>query len=186
MIKIVTTRGQDIGTALAGAFQRALREIQSQAGAEMAKGLRDSVQEHISRKNPGSRHWDPDKVSISGALGVQGNVDVDIPGAGRAYHDVDIRPVHKKALAIPLHSNAFLGKPSEVPDLILIKKKDGKAFLAQELKNGGLRFMYVLKDHVHQNQDPTLMPSDQTMAKRMERDVMRLCQRAIQRAMQSV
>lgn len=65
------------------------------------------------------------------SLGVLGQVDIDIPGVTRAYHDIDIRPRYKKHLAIPMHENAFLGKPAEVPDLLFIKKKDGSAFLAQ-------------------------------------------------------
>ena len=165
MIKIVSQSNQPIEMYLASVFKRALQAIQDDSGKIMADSMTKTTRDHFERKYPGSQHYSPSKVNPGDSLGVLGQVDIDIPGVTRAYHDIDIRPRYKKHLAIPMHGNAFLGKPAEVPDLLFIKKKDGSAFLAQQLANGsGLRFMYALKDHVHQKQDNTIMPTDEALA----------------------
>ena len=51
-----------------------------------SNAMQRAIREHIEEKYPGSKHWDPSKVTSNG----DGTVDVDIPGAGRAYHDIQL------------------------------------------------------------------------------------------------
>ena len=54
-----------------------------------------------------------------------------MPGASRAYHDVTIRPVNRKAIPIPVHQAAYGKKPADVYGLFVYKSKNGSAFLAK-------------------------------------------------------
>ena len=54
-----------------------------------------------------------------------------MPGASRAYHDVTIRPVKRKAITIPVHQAAYGKKPTDVSGLFVYKSKNGSAFLAK-------------------------------------------------------
>lgn len=56
--------------------------------------------QHVSSRYPGSKHWDPSKITpkMDGSIGV----DIDIPGADRAWHDIDIYPKNASWLTIPL------------------------------------------------------------------------------------
>ena len=83
-------------------------------------------------------------------------IDIDIPGAGRAYHDVDIYPKNANWLAIPLHAAARGRNPREFKGLFKPKNKNILALV----QNNALVAMYALSRHVHQNQDSSLLPSD--------------------------
>lgn len=113
----------------------------------MSRELQDKVREHLKERFPGSSHWDPSKVSMQlgrkTADGAEGGVDVAIPGASRAYHDVAIKPVSRQAITIPLHQAAFGKKPADVSGLFVVKSKSGSAFLA---KNEGkeLQLLWLL------------------------------------------
>lgn len=86
-----------------------------------------------------------------------------MPGITRAYHDIDIVPKTSKKLAIPLHRSAYGAAPRKTPDLFYAKNAKGTEMLAK-IEGGSLVAMYILKDRVHQRQDSSLMPSDQTIA----------------------
>ena len=86
-----------------------------------------------------------------------------MPGASRAYHDIDIRPKVRQALTIPMHREAFGRSAADFNDLFAVKKKDGKAFLASN-NGGNLTMMFFLAKHVHQSRDSKIMPSDSEMA----------------------
>lgn len=185
-MKIVTQAEQQLEVGLQSIFERVLSKLNQDGGQEIAKSIRSTTQDHIAHRYPGSQHWDPSKVKLSQSLGVIGQVDVDIPGASRAYSDLDIHPRFRKALAIPMHSAAYGHKPAEVPDLLLIKKKNGSAFLAQQLMSGGLRFMYVLKDRVHQRRDESLMPSDETYVQNAGDSISKLAVKAVEEVIRSI
>ena len=71
--------------------------------------------------------------------------DIDIPGAGRAYHDVDIYPKNANWLAIPLHAAARGRSPREFKGLFKPKNKNILALV----QNNALVAMYALSKHVH-------------------------------------
>lgn len=118
-------------------------------------------------------HFKPSDVMQPVVSGDNVSVGITTPGITRALHDIIIRPVEARALAIPLHADAYGRQPREYnllhpkgtkEALFLFKAKSGNAFLA---KNDGknLVLMYILKDQVYQRQDPTLLPTKQEMQK---------------------
>ena len=92
--------------------------------------------------------------------GAIGNVNVNIAGAGRAYHDVTIRPVRARHLTIPIHQSAYGKKVSDFNDLF---KPKGKNILARN-ENGQLVAMFALAESAFQKKDPSLMPPDEHLA----------------------
>lgn len=127
---------------------------------------------HVQSRYPGSQHWNPDKISLkqeeqnektySGSL----KLNVDIPGASRAYHDIDIYPKNGNWLAIPLHPFLVGMSARTQPGLFRPFKKGSSGrpelanVLAQKTEGGALVFMYALSKHVHQNQDSSLLPQE--------------------------
>ena len=65
------------------------------------------------------------------SAGAEGQADVNVAGASRAYHDITITPTSRQALTIPMHQSAYGKSPREVPGLFVLKAKSGSAFLAK-------------------------------------------------------
>lgn len=78
-------------------------------------------------------------------------LDIDIPGASRAWHDIDIYPKNGAYLAIPLLPEAEGLSPSAFSGLFRPwRKGGGEKMNVLALKNGSsLVFMYALSKHVH-------------------------------------
>ena len=100
------------------------------------------------------------------------SVTITTPGISRAYHDIDIYPVNGQFLAIPLHADAYGMGPREFEEkgngkLFRINRKGstekGKVLYTSDVLNGKPIPMYALTAHVHQVQDPSLMPSSDKM-----------------------
>lgn len=127
-------------------------------GQVAAEAICKKIQDHISQRYPSSSHWDPSKVTCSGN-GTKGEVNIDIPGAGRAYHDIDIYPVNAEWLTIPVHPDAKGKSAREFSNLF--KPKDHNILAANE--NGSLVVYYALSKHVHQSQDRSLLPTEKEM-----------------------
>jgi len=145
------------------------------AGTSLAKRIRQHMRllnrsRHSALSGgKSSNHFSPEKVSEPTVSQDAVTVAVDIPGITRAYHDIDIYPKEANALAIPLHASAYGISPRENNDRGTYKlfriKKDGVPgnVLYRNDEGGGLIPMYALVAHVHQVQDPTLMPSNQEL-----------------------
>lgn len=117
---------------------------------------------HVSSRYPGSKHWDPNKITpkTDGSIGV----DIDIPGADRAWHDIDIYPKNGQWLTIPLLPWLVGMSAKDQPGLFRPWRRGGGEranVLAQKSAGGSLVFMYALSKHVHQQQDPSLLPGDE-------------------------
>lgn len=126
--------------------------------------MSDAIRAHFRFQFPGSSHYDPSKVNPSNESRLnEGVVDVDVPGVSRAYHDIDIRPKVRQALTIPMHREAFGRSAADFNDLFVVKKKDGKAFLARN-NGGNLSMMFFLAKHVHQRMNTRIMPTDNELA----------------------
>ena len=151
----------------------------------MAKAIVDTTRSHFTRRWPGSKHYDPNKVYEGDSLGTMGQVIIDVPGVTRAYKDIDIYPKIAKALTIPMHQAAYGKSARSFDDLFVVKKND-KAFLAQGLADGSLQFMYLLCKHVHQNRDSSILPSDDTYAKAMYNRIIHIAHKAISEATRNV
>ena len=145
------------------------------AGTSLAKRIRQHMRllnrtRHSALSGgKSSNHFSPDKVSEPTVSQDAVTVAVDIPGITRAYHDIDIYPKEANALAIPLHASAYGISPRENndrgTDRLFRIKKDGVPgnVLYRNDEDGGLIAMYALTKHVHQVQDPTLMPTNQEL-----------------------
>lgn len=120
-----------------------------------AQGVKDAIADHWSKRFPHSQHWDATLVTPK----EDGTVVVDVPGAGRAYHNVDISPQKAEWLTIPVHPDAK-GKPATIFSNLF--KPKGKNVLAAN-EGGSLVVYYALSKHVHQTQDESIMPSDSVM-----------------------
>ena len=126
--------------------------------------MSDAIRAHFRFQFPGSSHYDPSKVNPSNESRLnEGVVDVDVPGVSRAYHDIDIIPRNRQYLTIPMHREAFGKKAPDFNDLFVVKKKDGKAFLARN-DGGNLAMMFFLAKHVHQRMNTSIMPTDNELA----------------------
>lgn len=92
-------------------------------------------------------------------------MEIDIPGASRAYHDIDIYPKNGEWLTIPLHPFLVGMSARTQPGLFRPRRKGGGLMnvLAQKTEGGALVFMYALSKHVHQKQDSSLLPTDDDM-----------------------
>ena len=122
--------------------------------------MTSSVKSWVQQRYPNSKHWDPNKVTSDKGVGLTGITNVDIEGAGRAYHDVIIRPVRAKMLTIPMHQSAYGKKVSDFNDLF---KPKGKNILARNV-NGNLVAMFALAKSAFQKKDSSLMPTDENLA----------------------
>lgn len=139
----------------------------NQCGKQIADGLLWTTRAHFERIYPGSKHYDPNKVqetTIHNGSEPYGEIEIDVPGIARAYHDVTIRPRFRKWLTIPMRGEAFGKKADDFDNLFVKRKKDGRAYLA-ERQNGHLVYMFRLVKEAFQKRDSKLMPSDQTFTK---------------------
>ena len=141
--------------------------------------MSDAIRAHFRFQFPGSSHYDPKKVNPSNESHLnEGVVDVDVPGVSRAYHDIDIIPRNRQYLTIPMHREAFGKKAPDFNDLFVVKKKDGKAFLAKN-DGGNLSMMFFLAKHVHQRMNTSIMPTDNERASVAMSRLSRLVQESI-------
>lgn len=162
---ITTIDGKLPSTAVADILQQVEYKLGREGAQYAASTMANCIKRHFQMKYPGSSHYSPDKVSTKNSV-----VVVDVPGVARAYHDVTIRPKTAQHIAIPLHRSAYGISPRDVQDLFYTQNKFGTEMLAK-VQGGTLVVMYILKDRVFQKQDPTIMPSDQTMADAIKHNI---------------
>ena len=95
--------------------------------------------------------------------GREATVVVNSPVVARADHDVTIRPVLARALAIPVHPEAYGRRPSVLEQLLgtPIFRPKGKHYLAARMGDGMLRMLYLLVGTAYQLQDETLLPTQE-------------------------
>ena len=176
-IKITATLPPSLtGSGKIGQIESLKPHILLEGGAALQKLLKNHMRmlESTRGKYPSGKrdnHFKPEDVQSPVVNGETVSVGITTPGITRALHDIIIRPVEARALAIPLHADAYGYQPREYnmihpkgskDRIFLIKAKSGNAFLA---KNNGkeLVLMYILKDSVYQRRDPTLLPTTEEM-----------------------
>ena len=159
-ILIQTTDNKPIEQGISAILKRVADQLNRDSGKIASESMTKAVKNWVQQRYPNSQHWDPNKVTQGDSFGVIGTTNVDIPGAGRAYHDVVIKPVHARMLTIPLHQSAFGKKASDFPDLF---KPKGKNILARNV-NGNLVAMFALAKSAFQKKDSSLMPPDEHLS----------------------
>lgn len=153
-------------------IERQKTAILEEAGTSLYELICDWMRQLNQSRSPRSGHFDatPDNVLDPVVDGDSVHVSITIPGITRALHDIVIRPVEAKALAIPVHADAFGMSPREYnqrfpkgsPEALFHPK--GKDWLAKR-DGKGLAVMYYLTDIVHQSQDRSLLPPDEDLNK---------------------
>ena len=159
-IRIQTQSGQPIEYGLKSIFNRIVDSISREFSGIASNTMTNSVKSWVQKRYPNSKHWDTNKITNGKSIGLEGTTNIDIEGAGRAYHDVIIRPVRAKMLTIPMHSDAFHHSARDFNDLF---KPKGKNILARNV-NGNLVAMFALAKSAFQKQDSSLMPTDDNLA----------------------
>ena len=165
MIKIVE---KNTGDSLESAVLKILQRVEydlSHSGNDIANTLEYETKSHIINKYPGSEHYNPDKVVINEVTQNSGQINVDIPGISRAYHDIDIKPINRNYITIPFE-NAINKRASDFSNTFIVTKKNGKKFIAQKTPVG-IAFLFYLSKHVHQQQDETLMPDNDYLVEKI-------------------
>lgn len=158
-------------------LQSQMNSVLLNAGSNLAKCIRRHMR-MLARTRHGSssalgakpsNHFKATDV-LEPKIGEDSSVVVAVttPGISRAYHDIDIYPKEARALAIPLHASAYGISPREINDrglytMFRIKKNGTKGNVLYRSEDNKLIPMYALTQHVHQEQDPTLMPSNEEM-----------------------
>lgn len=163
---LLTRSGLTIGEAI----QQILSQCsvpQATAKAVVQDSLYTTTVNHIHMRYPGSTHWDTSKVKKT----PDGGVGIDIAGASRAYHDIDIRPIRAKFLAIPIHAAAYGKSPKDFGKQLFTIKGKRALFIK---KGSGIVAMFALAKKAHQPQDKTLLPSDATYSKNISTRVAKL------------
>lgn len=172
-------------TALRTSMDRvrgSLRDILMAGGTSAARGIRNHIRmlartRHGTSDRLGARPTNHFKASDVGAPTVSGStvsIPLSTPGIGRAFHPVDILPVEARSLAIPLHADAYGFQPRELTDrgmrLFRIlrrgERRGGELYniLFRRGDRGELIPMYALTQHVRQDQDRSLLPSDKALS----------------------
>lgn len=162
---ITTTDGKSPESGLAEILQRVMYKLGREGQKYAAHGIANCIRRHFQARFPGSSHYSPDKVKVNGV-----DVVVDVPGVTRAYHDMTIRPVRARHLAIPLHRSAYGVSPRQVNGLFYTQNKKGTEMLAKT-EGGSLVVMYILKDIVHQKKDPSIMPPETELVGAIKRNI---------------
>lgn len=86
-------------------------------------------------------------------------ITIGIPGIGRAFHDIEIRPKRARAITIPVHRLAYGKTVYELARTRTIFKPKGKNYLATTEDDGTLTVLYLLRASVRQPRDPSLLPT---------------------------
>lgn len=92
-------------------------------GNIIAESLLVDARTHVQIRQPGSTHWDPSNISMAETTEDSGSIDIDIPGASRAYRDIEILPRWRQHLTIPLHPMAKGKKAEDIDGLFIPKNK---------------------------------------------------------------
>lgn len=104
------------------------------------------------------------------------SIVVSQEGVAQRYFGGTVRARRVKALTIPARPEAEGKSAREFPDLFPVRKKTGlgggqaKGFLARKDGNR-IRVMYWLRASVHQDPDPSVIPSDNALWAAIEPDL---------------
>lgn len=141
---------------------------------EVTRGylLEQAGQRHATADRLGATHsghledaWRAVEGSPIEADGSGATLVLNVPGLGRAFHDVTIVPKAAKALTLPVAALAYNRRAGEFGDQLYVwqSRTTGNAFLAMRQADKQARplLLYLLVRSVTQEQDRTLLPSDE-------------------------
>ena len=157
-----------------------MESVYRNAGVRLARCIRNHMRMLASTRHETANrlgatptnHFKASDVLPPNATNSDVSVTITTPGISRAYHDIDIEPVNGQFLTIPLHADAYGIGAREFEErgygkLFRINRKGstekGNVLYTKDVLNGKPIPMYALTAHVHQVQDPSLMPTNDKM-----------------------
>lgn len=157
-------------------IEAGMSSVYKNAGVRLARVIRNHMRllastRHETANRLGAtptNHFRASDVQPPNATSSDVSVTVTTPGISRAYHDIDISPVNGSHLTIPLHADAYGISPREFKgNLFRINKpgstEKGNVLYTSDVLNKKPIAMYALVDTVHQQRDPSLMPTNREM-----------------------
>ena len=164
---------------LAEKLQAGMSSVYRNAGVRLARCIRNHMRllastRHETANRLGAtptNHFKASDVQPPNATSSDVSVTVTTPGISRAYHDIDIDPVNGSWLTIPLHSESYGISASDYSSrygkLFRINRRGStekqNVLYGKDVLGGKPVPLYALVKHVHQPQDPSLMPSKEKM-----------------------
>lgn len=146
-----------------------------------AAAVCDLVRRHIAAEAP-RRHFSASRLgatptghlekaarkTVFHADATHGEVVIPAPGFGRAFHDVDIVPTHANYLTLPIDGRSYGRRVGELRALGWAFFTPAKGHDKEDIlfgyrgkgKDKEVVPLYLLKKHVEQKQDRSLLPSD--------------------------
>ena len=179
-VNVTITGNTAIPRLIAALGPEGRRGLHAVAAEDLANWIQAHVRAYAMGKHGTARafgarptgHYEKGLAAIStSATADGGSVTVPIPGIGRAWGDVTVRPKRSRALTVPLRG----GGPEIYGRTVGELRALGWSFFARKgvlfgtRGEGGkreTRAMFVLKTLVVQKQDPSLLPSQDEIAKR--------------------
>ena len=160
-------------------IEAGMSSVYKNAGVRLARVIRNHMRllastRHETANRLGAtptNHFRASDVLPPNATSADVSVTVTTPGIGRAYHDIDIDPVNGSWLTIPLHADAYGISASEYSEryakLFRINQRGstekGKVLYTSDVLTKKPVPLFALVSHVHQVQDPSLMPTKDQM-----------------------
>lgn len=119
-----------------------------------------------------------------------GEVVIPIPGISRAFHDVEIVPTRASRLTIPINALSYGRRVRELQSLGWIMFTPPKGHDKEDIlfgsrgkgKNREVVPLYVLKNHVKQKMDKSLMPSQSDISTAAARAIYFELKRCVEKA----
>lgn len=177
-IRLYTKDGKNPAQGIRDILRRVLTVLQS-SGETVGMSMVATTQNHFVRRFGASAHYAPENVTLGKCHDATGVADVNVAGAGRAYHDVTILPRLRTRLTIPLHREAYGREAGEFDDLFYVRTRKGTELLGRKDGRDGVTWLYVLAKRAFQHQDVTIMPTDDRLARDAFRNVENLIRRAV-------
>lgn len=165
--------GRDIAEALSEVRQAVTSySMMEVAQAYMLAVIQDHIAEigterHATANALGATptsHYNADAVTEGEITNDSVSINVDIPGVGRAYKDLNISPKNGKYLTIPVNALAYgkRVKELEMAGYEIFRPK-GKDVLGYVGADNLFIALYALSTGVTVPQDRTLMPTDEAL-----------------------
>ena len=148
-----------------------------------AKALEVEVRRHVTRYVPARHrtanelggkatgHYRKGLAGVAGHATAQGGeVVIPIAGISRAFHDIDLStPTRygKSFYAIPKHAKSYGHTVGEMKSRgwKIFRPGQKKILLGYKSKGEKPVILFALAKHVHQRQDPTLLPTPESCAR---------------------
>lgn len=176
MIKITTSFGGGSNTFAVPITREQVQDAMVAGGARLADDLRDHYRikdqyepNRFFASGQGGRRvhfWRQVGDTVNGPLPISGGgvrVEVNDYRLNQKIHGGEIHAKNVRFLTIPMHAEAYARSAAELTSIVgrlfVVRKKDGRLFLAGKDEDKKLTFYYRLKESVTQKPWPGAVPT---------------------------